>query len=87
MSMFQRRLNVNLLGERTWIPTAEDVILHKLYWDSLAPSERQVGDAAGIVAVQSDSLDHTYLQKWAGEFGVSEKLNHLLTGEIKPKST
>ena len=87
MSMFQRRLNVNLLGERTWIPTAEDVILHKLYWDSLTPSERQVGDAAGIVAVQSDSLDHTYLQKWAGKFGISEKLNKLLSGEIKPKST
>lgn len=85
--MFERRLNVNFLGERAWIATAEDVILHKLYWDSLTPSERQISDAAGVVAVQSDSLDRAYMQQWAGELGVSDKLNKLLTGEIKPKST
>jgi hypothetical protein len=87
MSMFERRLSVNLLGEQTWIATAEDVILHKLYWDSLTPSERQIGDAAGVVAVQLGSLDRAYLQRWAGELGISEKLNRLLAGEIKPKST
>ena len=49
MSMFERRLNLNLLCEQAWIATAEDVILHKLYWDSLTPSERQISDAAGVV--------------------------------------
>jgi hypothetical protein len=87
MLTFERRLGINLLGERASIATAEDVILHKLYWDSLTPSERQIGDAAGIVAVQSDSLDHAYLQKWAAKLGVSEKLGKLLSGEIRPKST
>jgi hypothetical protein len=87
MSMFQRRLSVNFLGERAWIATAEDVILHKLYWDWLTPSERQISDAAGVVAVQSDALDRAYLKQWAGELSVSEKLNKLLTGEIKPKNT
>jgi hypothetical protein len=87
MSVFQRRLSVNFLGERAWIATAEDVILHKLYWDSLTPSERQISDAAGVVAVQSDSLDRDYMQQWASELGVSEKLSKLLAGEIKPKST
>jgi hypothetical protein len=86
ISMFQRRLSVNFLGERVWIVTAEDVILHKLYWDLLTPSERQISDAAGVVAVQSDSLDRTYMQQWASELGLSEKLSKLLTGEIKPKS-
>jgi hypothetical protein len=87
MSMFERRLNLNFLGERTWIATAEDVILHKLYWDSLTPSERQTSDAAGVIAVQSGSLDRAYLQQWAGELGFSEKLNQLLARVIKPKST
>jgi len=87
MSMFQRRLSVNFLGERAWIATAEDVILHKLHWDLLTPSERQIGDAAGVVAVQSGLLDRNYLQKWAGELGVSENLNRLLAGKIRPKST
>jgi len=87
MSVFQRRLSVHLLGEQSWISTAEDVILHKLYWDSLTRSERQVADAAGVIAVQSVSLDRAYLEKWSGELGISEKPNKLLTGEIKPKST
>lgn len=87
MSMFQRRLRINFLGELAWLATVEDVILHKLYWDSLTPSERQISDAAGVVAVQSDSLDHSYLQQCAVELGVSEKLNKLLSGEIRPKST
>ncbi|PYK20343.1 MAG: hypothetical protein DME55_02510 [Verrucomicrobia bacterium] len=86
-SMFQRRLSVDLLGEAAWLATAEDVILHKLYWDSITPSERQSSDAAGIVAVQSDSLDAAYLQRWATELGVTEKLSKLLAGEIRPKST
>jgi hypothetical protein len=87
MSIFERRLSLNLLGEPTWIATAEDVMLHKLYWDSLTSSERQISDAAGVVAVQSDSLDRAYLQKWAGQLGVSEKLNKLLARVIKPKNT
>jgi hypothetical protein len=87
ISVFERRNSVNLLGERAWVATAEDVILHKLYWDSITPSERQVGDAAGVVAVQSDSLDRAYLQRWASKLGVLEKLNQILTGEIRPKST
>ena len=87
MSMFQRRLSVPLLGEQARIATAEDVILHKLYWDSLMASERQVADAAGVVAVQSVSLDRAYLQKWARELGIGEKLNQLLSGEIRPKTT
>ena len=62
-------------------------MLHKLYWDSLTSSERQISDAAGVVAVQSDSLDRAYLQKWAGQLGVSEKLNKLLARVIKPKNT
>ena len=87
MSMFERRLSVNFLGESAWIATAEDVILHKLYWDLLTPSERQISDAAGVIAVQSDSLDRAYLQRWASELRVSEKLNKLLAGKIMPKTT
>lgn len=87
MSMFQRRLNLSLLGEQTWIATAEDLMLQKLRWDSLTPSDQQVADAAGIVAIQSNSLDRAYLEDWAGKLGISEKLNKLLSGEIKPKTT
>jgi hypothetical protein len=69
------------------IPSLIDEFRDDFYWDSLTPSERQISDAAGVVAVQSDSLDRAYLQQWAAELGVSEKLSKLLKGEIKAKST
>ena len=59
--MFSRRAQETLFGTLAWVATPEDVILHKLHWNALTPSERQLGDAAGIVAVQQDSLDSTYL--------------------------
>jgi hypothetical protein len=85
--MFSRRLRVELFGEPAWICTAEDVILHKLYWNKLTPSDRQLSDAAGVVAVNGTTLDRVYLQGWAEFLHVSENLSALLTGGIKPKHT
>ena len=85
--LFSRRMDVSVFGERAWIATAEDVILHKLVWDQISPSERQLGDAAGVVAVQRDALDQTYLLKWASELGIEKRLKSLLDGTIKPKQT
>ena len=84
---FGRRLQVALFGVSAWIATAEDIILHKLYWNRLTPSERQLGDAAGVYAVQSDSLDVQYLHQWAVQLGVHRELDDLIAGRIKPKTT
>ena len=85
--LFSRRKKVVVFGETAWIATAEDVILHKLFWNRLTPSERQLGDAAGVVAVQGEVLDKHYLCRWANEMGVLAELEKLLCGEIKPKQT
>jgi hypothetical protein len=85
--MLRRRTQVTLFGEPAWIATAEDVILHKLLWNRISPSERQLGDAAGVVAVQSGALDVNYLKHWAQELKVTTELDRLLSGEIKPKQT
>lgn len=85
--MFARRLRATLFGESAWICTAEDVILHKLYWNTVTPSDRQLGDAAGVVAVQGAQLDRDHLRRWARELGVSDALEDLLAGRIKPKQT
>ena len=87
LNRLARRLRVVLFGESAWIATAEDTLLHKLYWNGITPSERQLGDAAGIVAVQSDGLDRTYLERWARELGVEDVLSALLAGRIRPKET
>ena len=85
--MLSRRARVTLFGEPAWITTAEDSILHKLVWNTITPSDRQLGDAAGVVVVQGERLDRCYLKNWAETLGVSLELNQLLSGEIKPKQT
>ncbi len=85
--MFSRRRREELFGETAWISTAEDILLHKLYWHKLSPSDRQRGDATGIVAVQSNQLDQEYLSHWSVELGVEETLAKILSGEIRPKHT
>jgi hypothetical protein len=85
--MFARRLRVTLFGEPAWIATAEDTLLHKLYWNRITPSERQLGDAAGIVAVQGPELDRDHLKRWARELEVEATLSDLLTGKIHLKDT
>jgi hypothetical protein len=85
--MLQRRMRMMLFGEPAWIATAEDVILHKLVWNRISPSDRQLGDAAGIVAVQTGGLDNGYLRMWAQELNLASDLERLLSGEISPKGT
>ena len=85
--MFSRRIKESVFGEDCWVATPEDVILHKLYWDRITPSERQRGDAAGVFAVQRGRLDETYLRRWAMELGVSASLEDVLSGRIAPKTT
>ena len=85
--MLRRRAQLTLFGEPAWISTAEDVILHKLVWNRISPSDRQLGDAAGVVAVQADALDKNYMRQWAQELKLTNELERLLSGEIKPKNT
>jgi len=85
--MLRRRVRVTLLGEPAWITTPEDSILHKLLWNQITPSDRQLGDAAGVVGVQGEKLDRSYLQQWAEALGVSGELDQLLRGDIRPKRT
>ena len=86
-SAFSRRVAVDLFGVRAWIATAEDVILHKLYWNSLNPSDRQLQDAAGVWTVQVGALDGDYLARWAAVLAVQHVLQDLTSGNIKPKPT
>jgi len=85
--MLRRRVSLGLFGEPAWIASAEDLILHKLIWNRISPSTRQLGDAAGVMAVQAATLDKTYLIRWAQELAVTHELEGLFSGEIKPKQT
>ena len=85
--MFERRKAVLLFSTPAFIASAEDVILHKLLWNRITPSERQLSDATGVLAIQGAALERGYLQQWADELKLSEDLAKLLEGKIKPKET
>ncbi len=85
--MFRRRVRDQWFGQPLWLATAEDVILHKLYWNRITPSERQLSDVAGVCAVQKGRLDEAYLRHWAAELGVLNTLEDALSGRLAPKST
>jgi hypothetical protein len=76
-----------VFGEPAWLATPEDVILHKLYWHTITPSERQLGDVAGVIAVQKGRLDEAYLRRWATEIGVAQLVEDALAGKLRPKTT
>jgi hypothetical protein len=75
---FARRQQRTVYGRALPIASAEDVILSKLEWNKITPSERQVRDALNVAAVQWPRLDQAYLRKWAIDLGVSEQLEALL---------
>jgi hypothetical protein len=78
-SCFARARQVEL-SEGFWVMMAspEDVLLHKVYWDHLMPSERQLRDAQGILSVLGEKLDVAYIEKWAKDLGIKVRIQRLL---------
>jgi hypothetical protein len=85
--MFARRQVVSLFGTLAWIASAEDVLLHKLFWNRQNPSDRQLLDAAGIWALQQSHLDLKYLSQWASVLKVDDVLEPIRRGVIRPKES
>jgi hypothetical protein len=83
---FQRRKVEVLQGCTLPIASPEDVMLSKLEWNLITPSDRQVQDALNVAMAQWPTLDLAYLRKWAANLGVAEPLEELLktAGEQQP---
>ena len=75
---FARRVTGTLMSKPVPFASAEDVILSKLEWNKITPSERQVRDALNVARVRWAVLDRDYLRKWGSEVGVSQELEELL---------
>jgi hypothetical protein len=75
---FRRRHPGTLLGRSLPIASPEDIILTKLEWNRITPSERQVADALNVVLVQGAKLDQGYLRHWAAVLGIGQDLETLL---------
>jgi hypothetical protein len=78
LEQFRRRRAVQMYGRSLPVASAEDLVLAKLEWNKITPSDRQLEDAFNVIAVQGAKLNRDYLQKWAPQLGVAEKLTELL---------
>lgn len=76
-SEFGRRheLYLPVLKRKTWIPTAEDVLVQKLRWGR----SKDLNDVRDILAVQgTEILDMPYLENWCAEHGTGDRLQAAL---------
>jgi hypothetical protein len=82
-----RRQQGELHGRLMPIAAAEDVILTKLEWNKITPSERQLKDALNVAVVQWEKLDRAYLHTWAPTLSVADELENLLQAAEKLRSS
>jgi hypothetical protein len=71
---FGRRRPVDVGAQELWVASAEDTVLAKLEWGRDGGSDRQIEDAAAVLAVSGPSMDAGYLDRWAAELGVTDLL-------------
>lgn len=70
---FNRRRPHVIQGVPVFIASPEDVLVAKLEWARMGESERQIDDAAGILATQGADLDQAYVEQWVRELGLYEQ--------------
>jgi len=77
---FRRRVSYTLEGTETFLPTAEDVVVTKLRWYSLARRPKDIADVRNVVTVQGDRLDWNYIGHWCDQHGTRELLEEVRRG-------
>ncbi len=72
---------LEVAGRSVPVCSPEDIILQKLLWFvESGGSERQWGDALGVVKTRGGELDRSYLEEQAESVGITELLARLLAG-------
>lgn len=80
-TLSRRRREEVIRGQSAYVASPEDVLLHKLVWHKITPSERQLADAAGIADIQQGNLDLNYMRHWAAQQSTGDLLEEILQGK------
>jgi len=70
---FNDRQSLRFLGLELSVARPEDLIVAKLEWAKLGDSERQIRDAAEILAVQGRALDMSRIDRWVEELQLEDQ--------------
>jgi len=88
----ERRVEDTLIendqNSKFYFASPEDIIINKLKWYQIGNrvSERQWLDVIGVIKIQGNTLDKTYLKKWAIKLELIELLKKAFTdAEITPE--
>lgn len=76
-SRMKRGIWLEIGGEKVRFITPEDLILAKLNWNKISPSDKQLEDIKSIFKISGEKLDRKYLTKWAKKLGVDDILKNL----------
>jgi hypothetical protein len=71
---FSRRRQVEIAGRNVWVLAPEDVILSKLLWYKLSPSDKQWADIQAVWEARDEHFDANYLENWAVRLSVADLL-------------
>ena len=58
-------------GKDVYFASPEDVVINKLLWGKSSQSEKQWRDVLSIMKTQQESLDYSYINKWADKLGLT----------------
>ena len=78
LSRLKRRVAKNILGEKIYFTSPEDLILIKALWYKMSPMSRQLEDIESILKISEKKLDREYLRKWIKKLNLSEILSDLI---------
>ncbi|MBN1494972.1 nucleotidyl transferase AbiEii/AbiGii toxin family protein [Candidatus Peregrinibacteria bacterium] len=77
LSRLKRRVAKEILGQKIYFVSPEDLILSKLRWFKESRSNRHLEDAESVLKISGDNLDKNYLAVWANKLGIRDELGKL----------
>lgn len=78
---FKRRVQVNVLGTKIYLPTAEDAIISKLEWFKMSDIDKHYYDSLGIYRIQKGNLDIDYINNWWQKKSISKLWEKIQTAD------
>ena len=66
-------MHIMMFSERPHSYIPEDVIIKKLEYFREGGSEKHVRDILGVLKIQGEKIDRTYITEWTNRLGLSEQ--------------